>query len=243
VDLKDNYLLRIQEWKHDTIPEIMDGKNVADFIDPEIEKEKVKIEITNTTSTSGLGNKLAKEMNFPILLSADTHTRIKKKDPSYFDGIKVEFAAEGDVVTQWLGINVVVMEIPGHDEGQIALYSQDLSWVLAGDLFQGIGTVVIGGDEGDMKKYFSTLERLIKLSPKVVFPSHGIGLGGTNVLAKTLEHRKLREQQVLNFHLDGFSAQEILEKIYSEVDKKLWPYALENIRKHLEKLKEEKLIK
>jgi ribonuclease/clavin/mitogillin len=188
-------------------------------------------------------NKLAREMNFPILLSRDTYGRIKKKEPFYFDQINVEFVQEGDIITTWLGKNVLVLEVPGHDEGQIALYSQDLSWLIAGDLFQGIGTVVIGGDEGDMKKYFSTLERLINLSPKVVFPSHGIGLGGTNIFEKTLEHRKLREKQVLKYHLEGHSPEEILEKIYSDVDQKLWPYALQNIHKHLEKLREEKLIK
>ena len=31
-----NYQLKNEEWKYDKIPEIMDGKNVADFIDPEI---------------------------------------------------------------------------------------------------------------------------------------------------------------------------------------------------------------
>jgi nucleolar GTP-binding protein len=36
VDLKKNYLLADDSWKHDIIPEIMDGHNVADFIDPEI---------------------------------------------------------------------------------------------------------------------------------------------------------------------------------------------------------------
>jgi glyoxylase-like metal-dependent hydrolase (beta-lactamase superfamily II) len=113
---------------------------------------------------------------------------------------------------------------------------------LAGDLFQGIGTVVIGGEEGDMRKYFHTLERIIALSPKVVFPSHGIGLGGTTILEKTLAHRKLREKEVLDLYRQGASPQEMLTKIYADVDKALWPYALQNIHKHLQKLRLEKLI-
>jgi nucleolar GTP-binding protein len=32
----ENYMLANPEWKEDVIPEIMDGKNVADFIDPDI---------------------------------------------------------------------------------------------------------------------------------------------------------------------------------------------------------------
>jgi hypothetical protein len=30
--------LKDEDWKFDTIPEIMDGKNIADFVDPEIER-------------------------------------------------------------------------------------------------------------------------------------------------------------------------------------------------------------
>lgn len=32
----ESYLLKNDEWKYDVIPEIQDGKNVADFIDPDI---------------------------------------------------------------------------------------------------------------------------------------------------------------------------------------------------------------
>ncbi|KAL8991556.1 MAG: hypothetical protein Q9177_000056 [Variospora cf. flavescens] len=37
IDLKEQYLLDRPEWKHDRIPEVFDGKNVYDFIDPDIE--------------------------------------------------------------------------------------------------------------------------------------------------------------------------------------------------------------
>ena len=47
----ENYLLANPEWKMDIMPEIMDGKNVADFIDPDIaeklealEREEEKLE-------------------------------------------------------------------------------------------------------------------------------------------------------------------------------------------------------
>jgi nucleolar GTP-binding protein len=32
----EGYMLDNEEWKYDIMPEIMDGKNVADFIDPDI---------------------------------------------------------------------------------------------------------------------------------------------------------------------------------------------------------------
>jgi nucleolar GTP-binding protein len=37
-------MLENPEWKFDTIPEIMDGKNIADFIDPDIEEKLEALE-------------------------------------------------------------------------------------------------------------------------------------------------------------------------------------------------------
>ncbi len=187
-------------------------------------------------------NVLARELKVPVLLSTYTFDRITGADPDFFHGVRTQFIKEGDVLTRWLDREVLVYEVPGHDEGQLALAPSDLSWFLAGDLFQGIGTVVIGGEEGDMRKYFFTLQRIINLSPRVVFPSHGIGLGGVSILEKTLEHRRMREAQVLALHRKGLKAEEILRKLYADVDKRLWPYALENIDKHLTKLRGEKRI-
>ncbi|KAJ1916426.1 Nucleolar GTP-binding protein 1 [Mycoemilia scoparia] len=45
VDLKKKYLLKSDEWKYDVIPEIMNGKNVADFVDPDIEEKLAELEL------------------------------------------------------------------------------------------------------------------------------------------------------------------------------------------------------
>lgn len=44
VDLKKDYILEKDEWKYDKIPEIYDGKNVYDFIDPDIEEKLAALE-------------------------------------------------------------------------------------------------------------------------------------------------------------------------------------------------------
>ncbi|WFD33015.1 Nucleolar GTP-binding protein 1 [Malassezia sp. CBS 17886] len=50
-DWPENYLLADDEWKYDVVPEVYEGKNVADFIDPDImdkldklEREEAKLE-------------------------------------------------------------------------------------------------------------------------------------------------------------------------------------------------------
>lgn len=236
---------------------IGDADSEQVLIDPSPCSDEEYVKFRNTISLFGvsriflthhhpdhyeMSNRLARELGVPVFMSQDTHSRILERAPEFFNEVEVHHAKEGDVLTRWLGKRVLIMAVPGHDEGQLAPYAEDLSWFIAGDLFQGVGTVVIGGAEGDMRKYFATLERVIALSPKVLFPSHGIGLGGTSILEKTLTHRKMREEQILRMYQEGNTIQQMLEVIYAEVPRELWPYALENIDKHLQKLRAEKII-
>jgi nucleolar GTP-binding protein len=44
VDLRADYILANPEWKHDRVPEIFNGMNVADYVDPEIEAKLAALE-------------------------------------------------------------------------------------------------------------------------------------------------------------------------------------------------------
>ncbi|KAJ6262431.1 hypothetical protein Dda_3239 [Drechslerella dactyloides] len=44
INLKKNYMLENDDWKFDKIPEVFDGKNVYDFIDPDIESKLAALE-------------------------------------------------------------------------------------------------------------------------------------------------------------------------------------------------------
>jgi ribonuclease/clavin/mitogillin len=186
---------------------------------------------------------IARTFKTGIELSADTLVRIKKQSgENYFEGIALTIRKEGDVVTQSIGSPVRVYEVPGHDEGQLALAPDTMNWFLAGDLIQTVGTVVIQAPEGDMKKYFHTLERVIALKPKNIIPSHGIIIGGTNKLEETLKHRKAREEQVLTLQKEHKTMDEMLAAIYPGLESALIPYAQRQIEAHLKKLHEEKRI-
>ncbi|MCX6581057.1 MAG: MBL fold metallo-hydrolase [Candidatus Aminicenantes bacterium] len=195
--------------------------------------------------------KLAREFAIPIIISEDSYGRLLKKNgPDFFANINIKFAREGDVLTHWNGQDVKVFEIPGHDEGQLALAPESMTWFLVGDLIQGEGlepgsrasTVVIATKEGDMKKYFRTLERIIRLNPKYLLPSHGMVLKSVAPLEKTLIHRIEREQQVLKLYKQGKTPEQMTKTLYKRVNKALWPLALENIKTHLKKLEQEGLL-
>ncbi len=43
-DWRKHYLLEDPAWKQDIIPEFMDGHNVADFVDPDIDARLAELE-------------------------------------------------------------------------------------------------------------------------------------------------------------------------------------------------------
>lgn len=43
-DMRKKWQLEDDSWKYDIMPEIMDGRNVADFVDPDIEAQLAQLE-------------------------------------------------------------------------------------------------------------------------------------------------------------------------------------------------------
>lgn len=185
---------------------------------------------------------LARKYNWPIWLSEDTHQRISAKKKGFFEGIATQHLKDGDVLTQWQDEDVLVHAVPGHDEGQLAPAPRSLAWMIVGDLIQGIGTVVIHAPEGHMGRYFQSLEKVIRLDPKIIIPSHGAAMGSTYRIKATLEHRRQREAQVLALKKEGKGLTEILGTVYKGLDPRLAPFAMANIQSHLTKLQEEGLV-
>ncbi|MGQ0699659.1 MAG: MBL fold metallo-hydrolase [Panacagrimonas sp.] len=182
---------------------------------------------------------LARRLGVGIALSADTEARIIETSPRYFDGVTRRIVNDGEVMTHWLGRPVRAIAVPGHDEGQLALMPDDRAWCLVGDLIQGVGTVVIHKPEGNMRRYFDSLARIIALDPKVIIPSHGLAMGTTHRLQETLKHRQQRETSVLEHHRAGRTPDEMLAAMYRDTDPRLLPLALQNIEAHLDKLRDE----
>jgi len=176
----------------------------------------------------------------PVYMSKVTNDLIYKKwSKSYLSSMDIRLLKDGDIISKSEGEPLQVYEVPGHDEGQLALAPKSLSWFFVGDLIQTIGTVVIGDEEGDMTKYFASLKRVMALSPKFCIPSHGIAIGGVHKLEMTLKHRLHREETILEMKIQGKSDEEILKTIYEGINPALVPYAKKTIAAHLIKLKAE----
>lgn len=183
---------------------------------------------------------LVQEYQKPVYMSEVTKGLIDTKwGKEYLSNMDIYFLKDGDSLGTTLGKKLKVFEVPGHDEGQLALAPEDMSWFFVGDLIQTVGTVVIGDVEGDMAKYFKSLERVISLNPRFIIPSHGIALGGVEKLKMTLKHRKHREEQIRELFNLGKSLDEILAVVYEGLDERLVRYAKKTIVAHLDKIKAE----
>lgn len=51
VDLWRRAMLEDPSWKYDVVPEIMDGHNVTDFVDPDIDRKLAELEKEEATNT------------------------------------------------------------------------------------------------------------------------------------------------------------------------------------------------
>lgn len=186
---------------------------------------------------------IAKKIGVPIIMTKDTHELIMAhRGQSYFSDISLEFVKDLDVIGSWKGEDVTIYEVYGHARGHIAIAPKSLRWFIAGDLFQGIGSVVVGGENASMSEYFRSLKKVIDLNPSCVIPSHGIALGGVEIIKKNLDHRQRRESQIFDLYKINKNLDELYKKIYFGLDEKLKPYAMANIEAHIEKLKEENRI-
>jgi glyoxylase-like metal-dependent hydrolase (beta-lactamase superfamily II)/8-oxo-dGTP pyrophosphatase MutT (NUDIX family) len=178
---------------------------------------------------------IAQERNIPVYISKKSY---KYFSPDYFKNVKVHLVNDNDIIGDYFGSALRVMDISGHADGQFGLYPENKSWYIVGDLIQGVGTVVIGGSGSSMGEYLSSLEKVIKLGPQVIFPSHGIATGSTNRLEETRQHRLKREDQVFKLLKENKPLIEMLKNIYPDLPENLKSFALQNIESHITHLRE-----
>lgn len=102
-------------------------------------------------------------------------------------------------------------------------------------------TTVIPAEDGDLLDYMSSLERLQKLGVRRIYPAHGpVVEDGPALIAEYIEHRLLRERQILEALGDGLrTIPTMVERIYAAVPKNLHLMAGQSVASHLKKLARE----
>ncbi len=139
------------------------------------------------------------------------------------------------------GVELVVVATPGHTPDHVAFQLPGAGALFTGDSVLGRGTSVIDPPEGDLARYLRSLRRLRELAPRTIYPGHGpVVLDGVAKLDEYLEHRAMREEQVLAGLASGpASPESLVPAIYADYPEELHPLAARSVLAHLLKLEGE----
>jgi len=159
-----------------------------------------------------------------------TGAPVRALDPAHRLGD--EGLAEGDVVAA-AGLEVRVLATPGHTADSLSLVLDDA--VLTGDTVLGRGTTVVAHPDGVLGDYLHSLERLRELGGRTVLPGHGPELASAGEAAERyLAHRRQRLEQVEAAVAAGATTpRQVVEVVYADVDRVLWPAAELSVRAQL----------
>lgn len=140
------------------------------------------------------------------------------------------------------GVTVSVTHTPGHTDDSVCfgLSHADGQAMLTGDSVLGRGTTVIAGTLAD---YLSSLRLLTEVPPgTVVLPGHGPELPDLPAVAASyLAHREERLDQVraaLARLGPDPTPRQVVEIVYADVDKSVWPAAEWSVTAQLEYLRD-----
>jgi glyoxylase-like metal-dependent hydrolase (beta-lactamase superfamily II) len=140
------------------------------------------------------------------------------------------------------GLELLVVGTPGHSGDSLSFLVVAEGALLTGDTVLGRGTSVVAHPDGRLGDYLDSLERLARLAGsgevRSVLPGHGPVLHDpVMVLTAYLDHRRARLAQVADAVAMGLTTPHaVVEHVYADVDRVLWPAAELSVRAQLEYL-------
>jgi ribonuclease/clavin/mitogillin len=183
---------------------------------------------------------LRRRLGVPVLAHAATAERLAAYgtlDGELRDGERLTLAGQGRPDAPDMEVEVV--HTPGHARGHLCFLELGQRSLLAGDMVAGLGTIVVDPPEGDMDDYLASLQKLIALAPRTIFPGHGPAVkNAVPKLAEYVKHRLWRETRVLAAWDAGRrDPEDMLATVYDDVPREAHPLAMRQILAHLTRLR------
>jgi len=129
------------------------------------------------------------------------------------------------------GLELAVVATPGHTSDSISFLLVAENALLTGDTILGHGTSVVAWPDGELAAYLVSLERIEALtgSREVtrILPGHGPTVEDPAGLVRFyLDHRQARLEQVRAAVASGaVGADAVVELVYADVPREVWPAA------------------
>ncbi|MBN9392960.1 MAG: MBL fold metallo-hydrolase [Chloroflexi bacterium] len=149
--------------------------------------------------------------------------------------------ADGATITA-TGVTLTAIFTPGHATDHLCFFLAEEKALFTGDNILGTGTTVVAPPKGSMAAYLASLRRLQAAysHAETIYGGHGPEI--KNPAAKIeeyLNHRQARQQQLMKALAVGESTiAELVERIYQDVDRRLWPAAARQVLAYLIMLEE-----
>jgi glyoxylase-like metal-dependent hydrolase (beta-lactamase superfamily II) len=165
-------------------------------------------------------------------------SKMRHKDaelPEPVEDLREGTKVEGD------GVTLVPIYTPGHASDHLCYYLPEEKALFTGDVVLAGSTTVIPAGDGDLADYMASLRRLQSLDVQRIYPAHGPVIeDGPGRIAEYIEHRLMRERQILASLGDGRATiPEMVAHIYADVSPKLHAAAASSVESHLRKLQRE----
>lgn len=146
--------------------------------------------------------------------------------------------AGGDVVTV-AGLELRVVSTPGHTADSLSFALPADQALLTGDTVLGRGTTVVAHPDGELAAYLDSLDRIRELtcdgSVSSILPGHGPWVPDAGALVDFYRrHRRERLEQVRAALAGGAaSADEVVQRVYADVPRQVWPAARLSVQAQL----------
>ena len=152
---------------------------------------------------------------------------------------------DGDVIAAG-DTALTVTHTPGHSPDHVCFWHEETRALFCGDLAIEGGSVWIPPQlEGDMSHYLESLQRVLAMNPARMFPAHGAVINEPALLLRRyLEHRREREEQVLDALRCGDRTPEaIAARVYAGMHEAAIAMGRESVTAHLIKLERDGLAR
>ncbi len=140
------------------------------------------------------------------------------------------------------GLDVTVVATPGHTGDSVSFLLPAESALLTGDTVLGRGTTVVAWPDGQLAAYLGSLERIERLAGSGeaarILPGHGpLVPDAKATVAFYRQHRAERLDEVRAALAAGDTEpRQVVERVYADVPKQVWPYAELSVRAQLDYL-------
>jgi glyoxylase-like metal-dependent hydrolase (beta-lactamase superfamily II)/8-oxo-dGTP pyrophosphatase MutT (NUDIX family) len=140
----------------------------------------------------------ARRYGVPVLAHPATAAALRGKvevQRELHDGERLDLGRLPSGGDDW---HLEAVHTPGHARGHLAFYEPHYRLLFAGDMVSTLSSVVIVPPEGDLAEYIASLRRLQTYPARLLLPAHGpVSARPAFTLAECLEHRRKREEQLL----------------------------------------------